>query len=459
MAIGAGRRFRLGRGTTPLAEAIDTEVPGSSAPITAGGVRPKRSRGVSVRTFDSLSDRSFRWYFFSMLGWFASMNMQQLARGVIVYDMTGSYAALGLISLANAVPGLFLALPGGLVADRVSCKLVVQLGQIANTAVASSIAVLMLMGAITFEYLLIGAVLQGGVNAIIMPARQSMIPEMVSRERLMNAVALSSAGTNVMLLAAPPVGGLLLAFIGPGWVYMAMATLYLSGAACLLPVRRSPEATAQKEAQRNARSGSASSYKAMLHDLAEGCRYMTRDRVIFMILGMSFMIVALSQPYQMMLPGFAKDILGASPGELGVLMSLTGLGALFGSLIVASMPARRRGLVLLGSALVMGLTTLAFSLSESLWLTAGIVFAIGIGQSGRMSLSNVLIQSYTDTEYRGRVMSVYMMEFSLVAFGTFFVGILSNAIGVQAALAATATGLIIFSALAVLLFPRMRRLD
>jgi hypothetical protein len=90
-----------------------------------------------------------------MLGWFASMNMQQLARGVIVYDMTGSYAALGLISLANAVPGLFLALPGGLVADRVSCKLVVQLGQISNTVVASSIAVLMLTGAITFEYLLI----------------------------------------------------------------------------------------------------------------------------------------------------------------------------------------------------------------------------------------------------------------------------------------------------------------
>jgi MFS family permease len=123
------------------------------------------------------------------------------------------------------------------------------------------------------------------------------------------------------------------------------------------------------------------------------------------------------------------------------------------------MPAKRRGLLLMSSALVMGITTLAFSLSTSLWLTAGIVFAIGIGQSLRMSLSSVLIQSYTESEYRGRVMSVYMMEFSLVAFGTFFVGILSNAIGVQAALASTAIGLIILSAAATLLIPRMRRLD
>jgi MFS family permease len=394
-----------------------------------------------------------------MLGWFASTNMQQLARGVIVYDMTGSYAALGLISLANAIPGLALALPGGLVADRLNCKSVVQFGQLANMAVSAVIAALMLSGLITFEYLVASAVFQGGINAVVMPARQSMVPEIVNGERLMNAIALNSAGTNVMRLAGPPVGGLLLVVMGPGWVYMAMAGLYAAGAACLLPVRSRPEAIAERKAQKASRVKGRSSYKTALHDLAEGCRYMMRDRVIFIILSVSFMIVLLSQPYQMMLPGFAKDILGASPSELGVLMSLTGLGALLGSLVIASMPARRRGLVLMSSALIMGLTTLAFSLSENLWLTAVIVFAIGIGQSLRMSLSNVLIQSYTETEYRGRVMSVYMMEFSLVAFGTFFVGILSNTIGVQAALAATASGLIIFSGCAVLLFPRMRKLD
>ena len=414
---------------------------------------------VRVRTFDSLTDPSFRWYFCSMLGWFGSMNMQQLARGVIVYDMTGSYAALGMISLANAIPGLVLSLPGGLVADRVNLKLVVQLGQVANMAVSAVIAVLMLSGLITYEYLVASAVFQGAINAVMMPARQSMISDIVSGDRLMNAIALNSSGTNVMRLAGPPVGGLMLAFMGAGWVYLAMASLYAIGAACLVPVHSHPDAIAIRDARRDARTGNDRSLKTMLDDLAAGCRYMIQDRVIFLVLGVSFMIVLLSQPYQMMLPGFAKDVLHASPSQLGLLMSLTGFGALAGSLLVASMSARHRGLVLLSSALLMGITTLAFSISTSIWITGGIVLAIGVGQSLRMSISNVLIQTYTDPEYRGRVMSVYMMEFSLVAFGTFVVGILSNAVGVQIALGSTAVGLIILAGVSMLFLPRMRRLD
>jgi len=135
------------------------------------------------------------------------------------------------------------------------------------------------------------------------------------------------------------------------------------------------------------------------------------------------------------------------------------VGALAGSLVIASMSARRRGVLLMSSALIMGLTTLAFALSTNIWLSGVIVLAIGIGQSLRMSLSSVLIQTYTEAQYRGRVMSVYMMEFSLVAFGTFFVGVLSNAIGVQYALAATAGGLVVLSLGSILFIPRMRRLD
>jgi MFS family permease len=414
----------------------------------------------NFRTFESLSDSSFRWFFVSMLCWFGSMNMQQLARGVIVYDMTGSYAALGTVALANAVPGLFFSLPGGLVADRLNCKQVVQAGQLSNTLISLIIAALMLTGLITFEYLVVSAIFQGAINSLMMPARQSMVPELVSGERLMNAVALNSAGTNIMRLAGPPVGGMLLVVMGAGWVYMAMAALYAAGAVCMLPVRSRPGALAERETLRLSRRGtSPGSLGGMLRDLAEGCRYMMRDRVIFLVLAVSFVIVLLSQPYQMLLPGFAKDVLGASPGELGLLMSLTGVGALAGSLVVASMRARRRGLVLLCSAFVMGVTTLAFALSTNIWFTALIVLAIGVGQSFRMSISSVLIQTYTEPEYRGRVMSVYMMEFSLVAFGTFFVGLLSNAIGVQAALGATAATLAVLSVLAIIFLPRMRRLD
>ena len=215
----------------------------------------------------------------------------------------------------------------------------VQAGQLANMVVSVVIAALMLSGQITYEYLVASAVLQGGVNSMMMPARQSMIPEIVSPDRLMNAVALSAAGTNVMRLAGPPVGGLLLVAVGPGWVYVTMAALYLFGALAMLPVRSRDDFTNDKD-QRNA--GKSTSIKDGAKELIEGCRYIYRDRVIFVVLMTCFMIVLLAQPLQMMLPGFARHVLKASPGELGLLMSLMGVGALSGSLIVASMRAKRR---------------------------------------------------------------------------------------------------------------------
>jgi MFS family permease len=382
--------------------------------------------------------------------------MQMLVRGVIVFNLTGSYAALGLISLANAIPGLFLSLPGGLLADRAPKKLVVQVGQASNMIVCGAIATLLLTDMLVFWHLVACAVLQGGINALIMPARQSMIPEIVDGERMMNAVALNSAGMNVMRLAAPALGGVLLAALGAGWVYMTMGLLYGVGAIFLMPVRNrdltDDEVKALSAQNQQNNNGS-------LRDIIEGCKYITRDGIVAMILIANFLIVLVSMPYQMMLPGFAKDVLDASDSQIGLLMSVTGIGSLAGSLVIASMPERNRGRVLLVSSLFLGFTMLAFAASSWYWLTAAIVVGIGIGQAGRMSLSNVLIQSYTAKEYRGRVMSVYMLEFSLVSFGTFLVGILANVVGAQVALGGTAIGLIVLTLAYLLFVPRMRRLN
>ena len=438
------------------AEALPNTQALSSEAILLDKASQAKRRRLAVHTFDSLSERSFRWYFFSMLSWFASMNMQMLVRGVIVYDLTGSYAALGLVSLANAIPGIALSLPGGLVADRMVKKHVVQAGQIANLIVSGVIAALMLLDLITFEQLLISAVLQGAVNALMMPARQSMIPEIVSSERMMNGIALNSAGVNFMRLAAPALGGILLATVGAGWVYVTMAAMYGIGSVLLMPVRDRELTDEEREALA---LRSAKQQNGSMRDIIEGCKYIMRDGTVLLILMVNFLIVLASMPYQNMLPGFAKDVLGAGDGQIGLLMSITGVGSLAGSLVIASMPERKRGLVLLASSLFLGVAMLAFSASTWYWATAGIAIAIGIGQAGRMSLGNVLIQSYTESEYRGRVMSVYMLEFSLVAFGTFLVGMLANALGPQVALGATSVALIGLTVAFLLFVPKMRQLN
>jgi MFS family permease len=349
---------------------------------------------------------------------------------------------------------MVLSLPGGAIADRLSKKRIVQTGQVANTLVSAVIATLMLTDLLVFEHLLACAVIQGSINSLLMPARQSMISEIVDDARLMNAVALNTAAMNTMRLIAPAIGGLILAVVGGGWAYVLMACLYFSGALLLFPVRltrnagRSPVATV-------GRSGWLQGFA----DIAEGCRYMWRDRTVFLLLSINLIIVLFSMPYQMMLPGFAKDVLGAGPERLGLLMTITGAGSLMGSLTIASLPARNRGLILLVGSLVMGIFLILFSISTWYWATAAIMLGVGIGQATRMSLGNVLLQSYTDPDYRGRVMSIYMMEFSLVSLGTFIIGVLSNVMGVQVALGATSVTLVVL-VIAVLIFgPRMRRLQ
>ncbi len=445
------REVADGNGTN-LASGVPTPEATNGATAVASPPLPPRKHRLFLRTFDSLGDRAFRWYFYSMCGWFAAMNMQMVVRGWLVFNLTGSYAALGLVSLANAIPGLLLSLPGGVIADKVMKKHAVQVGQVLNMATAFALAGLMIGGLIEFWHLLLGAVAQGGINAIIMPSRQSMIPEFIEDERLMNAIALNTAAVNVMRLIAPAFGGLMLAITGPGWVYLVIASLYLWSGVTLGPVPgKKPAATVQQTIPGAVRDG--------LREIVLGLRYIRGQRVVLLVLSLNLAIVLFSQPYQMLLPGFATDVLDAGPGRLGILMSATGVGALVGSLLIASMPSRKRGLILMISALVMGAALIAFSVSTWYWVTLPIMLVIGFGQSGRMSLGSVLLQSYTEPTYRGRVMSIYMLEFSLMAFMVFVVGFVANFLGIQLALGVSSAILITIVLGAIILSPRARNLD
>jgi MFS family permease len=392
-----------------------------------------------------------------MVAWFASMNMQMFVRGYLAYELTGSYAALGSVALANAAPGMILALPGGVLADRVRKKRLVQLGQVANVALAGAVAALLFLDVLTFTHLLMSAVIQGAVNAMIMPGRQVMIAEIVEEERLMNAVALASAGQNVMRMIAPPIGGGLVVLAGSevssaAWVYLVMALCYMASGLFLSFVDDSGRHAAMREhAGRKGATG--------LSNLVAGLRYIRHDRVVLLVLSTNFVIVLFSMPFQFMLPGFVKDVLGAGPGMLSVLLALLGVGSVIGSLFVASMPSRRRGQLLLVAALLLASTLVLFTLSTWLWLSAIIIVFFGIGQAGRMSLGQVLIQSYTANEYRGRVMSVYMLEFALMQIGTFGMGFLANVIGAQWALGGMAGILVVYILFLQFFASRMRNLD
>jgi hypothetical protein len=159
-------------------------------PVGAPPLPEERRR--RFRTFDSLIDvPAFRWYMGAMMGNWSALQMQQVARGYLAYQVTGSFAALGLVELANTWPRLFLALYGGVLADRASRRMIIQVGQAVNAVNMGIIAVLLFTGQLEFYHLILASFAQGVLNSFVLPARQAMIPEIVGPDRLMNAFASS----------------------------------------------------------------------------------------------------------------------------------------------------------------------------------------------------------------------------------------------------------------------------
>jgi MFS family permease len=391
-------------------------------------------------TFKAFRIANYRWFFASQFGNFASMNMQMFVRGWLVFEITGSYEKLGWMTAAGGIVGLFAAPLGGVVADRIRQKKhVIQVSGICNMLIALTIASLIASGELVFEHLLFASILQGLVMNAMMPSRQALTKDVVGIDLLTNAIALSTSGMNVARLLLPGLAGGLVAALGGGngnidpakWVYGVMAGLYFFSTIGMFKVHTDDNPHWDEP------------HKPFLMELSLGFRYVLNTPIILMLLACNFLMVFFSLTYFMLLPGFVKEVLGAGPERLGLIISISGMGSLAGSLLVASLPNRRRARVLLYGGFIMGIGLLGFSLSTWYWLSVALLTVVGLGQAARMSLSNVLIQSYVDDEYRGRVMSIYMLEMAVLSISIYPVSIAADAFGPQWAVGVSAACLII----------------
>ena len=413
----------------------------------------KQSRFHS--TFKSFELANFRWFFASLFGNFASMNIQMFIRGWLVFEITGSYEKLGWITAAGGLVGLLAAPLGGVVADRVKQKKhIIQIAGIGNILITVWVAWLIHNQEIAFTHLLVASVLQGFVMNTMMPARQALTKDVVGLDLLTNAIALNTSGMNVARLMLPGLAGGIVAALGGGdgniepakWVYLAMAGLYLFNVALMFKVKVADNLL------------SSDNQKSFLTEMELGFRYVLKTPVIVMLLGFNFLMVFFSFTYFTLLPGFVKEVLDQGPYGLGLLISISGIGSLTGSLIVASLPNKRRARTLLYGAMITGIALLAFAVSTHYWLSVLFLTFVGLGQAARMSLSNVLIQSYVDDEYRGRVMSIYMLEMSFLAIAIYPISLFADYFGAQWAIGISAIFLIVL-VLLISTIPAYRNLD
>jgi MFS family permease len=406
---------------------------------------------IGRQTFRSFKNPIYRLYYGGMMGQMASMNMQMLARSLLIYRLTNSAAILGAMSFANAIPMLLLSLFGGVIADRVQKKYVLLIGQAGSAILSLGVALALTVGYLSAEragswwVLIATSMLQGAIMGLMQPSRQAIISEIVSEEELMNAISLNTMGVNSLQIFAPAITGFLIDAIGFAAVYYAMTGMYLLAVVFFffMPLTGTI----------GVRSSGA------IANIKDGLRYIRHENAILLVLLFSLFMVVLSMPYQMLMPIFADDILKVGASGMGIMMSVAGAGAIVGSITLASLPNKKRGIMMLASGILLGLALVGFSFS-TLWpLSLAMIVFVGLGQTGRATLSNTLIQYYVDNNYLGRVMSIFLMQFGLTSFGTFIAGLLAEAVGAQWALGSFAMVLILSSILAMVFLPRLRRLE
>ncbi|MFL6245557.1 MAG: MFS transporter [Thermoanaerobaculia bacterium] len=373
----------------------------------------------------ALRHRNFRLFFSGQLISLIGTWMQQVAQSWLIYRLTGSALLLGAIGFASQIPVFLLGPIGGHTADRRDRRRVLLITQATSMLLAFALAGLTLAHVIHEWHLFVLAALLGIVNAFDLPARQAFLVQMVEREDLINAIALNSSMFNGARIVGPAVAGLLVAAIGEGWCFLLNAISYIAVIASLLMMhvpRFMP--------------GPAS--KSMWANVAEGFRFVAVTPPVRALLVLIGVVSFTGMPYSVLMPVFADRIFHSGARGLGILMGAAGIGALFGSIALATRSSvRGLGRWVAVSCAAFGVSLLAFGFSRSFMMSAAILVCAGGTVMVQMASSNTLIQSMVPDELRGRVMAVYSMMFmGMGPIGALLAGSVAERVGAPMTVAA-----------------------
>jgi MFS family permease len=391
----------------------------------------------------ALRARDFRIYFAGQLVSVAGTWMQQIAMAWLAYSLTRSALVLGLLGFASQIPILLFAPLGGVWSDRVDRRRLMMTTQMLAMLQALTLAVLAWRGAATPALLIGLAFVLGCINAVDVPARQSLVVHLVGdRALLPNAIALNSFMMNATRFVGPALAGVIVAWAGEAVCFLLNALSYLAVLVALAALHARPGGGVSKPA---------------LHALREGLAYTFSHRDIRLFLLLVAAVSFLVAPYVVMMPLYARTVLGGDARTFGALVSSAGAGSLLASVFLATRGsidglARRvaRAATVAGAALV------AFGLNSVAALAYPILMALGFSVVLVAAGSNTLLQSWVRDDMRGRVMAIFSVAFLGIApLGSLAMGSLAHAFGLRPALLLSGT----LAMLAGLLHGRRQGLD
>jgi len=367
--------------------------------------------------FRALQYRNYRLFFMGQIVSLVGTWMQSVAQSWLVYRLTGSSLLLGLVGFCGQFPVFLMAPVGGMLADRRHRQHIVIATQTSAMILAFILAALTLLGHIRVWEIMVLATLLGVVNAFDIPARQAFVVEMIQPPDLINAIALNSSVVNGARMIGPAVAGLTVAAVGEGWCFFVNGASYVAVIVGLLMMNITP-----KE-----RESPHSGVKSVL----EGFRWVAHTGPIRALLLLLGLVSLTGMPYAVLLPIFADRILHQGARGLGMLMAAAGMGALTGTLVLASKQGvRGLGKWITVAASCFGVALILFSFSRSFLLSMAFLFPAGFAMMIEMASSNTLIQTMVPDELRGRVMAIYSMMFmGMAPFGALSAGAAAHHLG------------------------------
>ena len=372
----------------------------------------------------ALNHRDYRLFWLGQSVSVVGSWMQSIGLSWLVLELTGSPIRLGLVSALQFGPLLLLSVVAGVVVDRSPTRRLLLSTQLALMLPAFALAGLVWTGWIRYWHVAALAGVIGVVNALDMPSRQSFTVEMVGRDDLMNALALNSGAFNAARVAGPALGGYLIAHYGTAVAFLLNGLSYLTVIAALVAIRTGSAPGPRRDT-------------TVRQEVLDGLRYATRTPVVASILSIVGAVSMFALNHGVLVPLFAREVLGEEVRGFGFLMASLGAGAVAGAVVGAISQRRPPMAAVFGLAMGVAVGVLALAFVRQFALAAVLLFLIGAMQIVFLNGSNTIVQVTVPDELRGRVMGVYMMVFAGVTpVGAFLIGSVAEAAGVPAACAA-----------------------
>ena len=397
-----------------------------------------------LRIVAALRHPGYRWFWLGTLASVMGFQVLNASQGWLVYDITGDSLALGFTGLAVAVPSILLNLFGGAIADRLDRRKVIAIAQVATGVLVGLLGVLTITGVIEVWHIIVIAFSTGALGAFDAPARQALFPVLVPREDLPSAVALNSIVWQSTRILGPATAGIVVAALGAGPAFLG-ATVGFALLVIIVLTLKVPTVPR--------RPGN------LLREMGEGLKFIAANRIFALLIGMTFFNSMFGMSYILLMPVFAKDVLGAGPEGFGALVAASGVGALCGTVIAGALGGGRwRAWVILGGAALFGGFLILFSMSSSYPMAVTFVLLAGVCNSTYMIATMTTLQMLVPDAYRGRVMGFFNMTYNLMPLGAMVGGAITRFWGVQAALAMGGALVALFSLAAALSNARLRGL-